>query len=59
MNCKHDPKTAWGFDRDDGVFRCSECGQLVREPPRWLKLKFAEQLKAFEDRLKFLRNQKL
>lgn len=54
--CSHDPKTCWGFDFEDGCFRCCECGELVKDPPRWLKEKCQKVVEEFiQKKLKALR----
>lgn len=47
--CGH--RDQWGFDAEDGCFRCSGCGELLTDPPAWLKKKYAEAIAAFEKRL--------
>lgn len=41
--CSHDLKQTAGFDMEDGCFRCSECGQLITKPPKWLMEQEAEK----------------
>lgn len=47
MRCYCDPRDHWGFDKEDGVFRCRNCGTLVKKPPRWLRRKFEAALWEF------------
>jgi hypothetical protein len=51
LMCSHNPRTAFGFDSEDGCFRCSQCGALVTDPPKWLKEKYAAKVEEFGKRL--------
>lgn len=50
MVCQHDPRETWGFDVEDGVYRCALCGAKISDPPKWLVEKCRELVINFETR---------